>query len=268
MSDDLATRYAAVQAIAREGGQLARRRFAARDELKTSRKGVQDLVSEADRQVEALIIERLRQLFPEDGVLGEESGAQGSRERLWVVDPIDGTNNFLRGIPYWSVSVAYVRDGNAEIGVIYDPMAEELFAACRGAGVARNGEVVSASGSDDLSKSVLGFAYSRAHPPERYGQAVRQLLSASGEYRRMGSAALMMAHVADGRLDGFYSSRLNSWDVLAGVVLAREAGAWVSDFLVGDSLWDGNAVLACAPGLRSGLLEILRATGLPTGDGR
>ncbi len=265
MSDDLATRHAAVQAVAREGGHLARRYFAARSELKTSLKGVQDLVSEADRKVEALLIERLQHLFPEDGFLGEESGARGSHERLWVIDPIDGTNNFLRGIPYWSVSIAYVKDEEAELGVIYDPMAEELYAARRGAGVTRNGETIRASDSDDLAKSVLGFAYSRSHPAENYSQAVRQLLSSSGEYRRMGSAALMMAHVADGRLDGFYSSQLNSWDVLAGVVLAREAGAWVSEFLTGDSLWRGNALLACSPGLRGALLAILRDNGLPTG---
>jgi myo-inositol-1(or 4)-monophosphatase len=114
-----------------------------------------------------------------------------------------------------------------------------------------------------MKSSVVGFAYSRVHSGERYARAIQELLSASGEYRRMGSAALMLAHVADGRLDGFYASHLNSWDVLAGLLLAQEAGAAVNDFLSSDGLWNGNAVFASAPGLRRELLSILQDAGLP-----
>ena len=264
MLSELDTRHAVLQASAREAGQLARRYFAARHTLQTTQKGIQDLVSEADRNVEALLIERLGRLFPTDGFLGEESGARGNREQLWVIDPIDGTNNFLRGIRYWAVSVAYVREGVAELGVVYDPMADELYAARRGFGATRNGEPIRASEGAELSRAVIGFTYARAHPAEYYAQAVRRLLASEGEYRRLGSAALMLAYVAEGRIDGFYGSHLNSWDVLAGLVLTREAGAWSNDFLAGDGLWQGNTVLSCATSLRGELARIIEEAGLPT----
>ncbi len=263
MTDDLETRFAALRAVAREAGQLARRFFEDRASLTIARKGVQDLVSEADRKVEAQIIERLGRLFPEDGFLAEEGGARGSREQLWVIDPIDGTNNFLRGIPYWGVSVAYVCEGRTELGVIYDPIYDELYAARRGAGATRNDEPIRASIGNDLSEAVFAFAYSRVHTGDNYAQAIGRLLSARGEYRRLGSAALTLAYVAAGRLDGFYGSRLNSWDVLAGLLLAREAGASVNDFLAEEGLWQGNAVLACTPDLHSEFSSILKASGLP-----
>ena len=267
MSQALDTRFAAVQAAAREAGHLARRYFKARDTLEASEKGVQDLVSEADKAVEALLMQRLAQVFPDDGFLGEESGSHGSVDKLWVIDPIDGTSNFLRGLPYWSISVAYVSAGQVELGVIYDPMAGELFAARRGSGATRDGEPIRASRCSELAQSTLGLSFSRKASIDTYAAVINKLLHSAGEYRRMGSAALLLAHVADGRLDGYYTAHLNSWDVLAGLLLAREAGAWTNDFLADDGLRRGNPALACSPGIREELARILECGQLSGGTG-
>ena len=267
MSLELQTRFAAAQAAVREAGHLARRYFKVRDTLKTDEKGVQDLVSEADKAVETLLMKRFSQSFPDDGFLGEESGAHGDRENLWVIDPIDGTANFLRGLPYWSISIAYVSAGQVELGVIYDPIVGELFAAQRGAGASRDGEPIRASNCAEMAQCTFGLSFSRRMSIETYKTIIGRLLQSAGEYRRMGSAALMLAHVADGRLDGYYTAHLNSWDVLAGLLIAREAGAWTSDFLVDDGLKKGNAALACSPQIREELVSILDCGPLPGGTG-
>lgn len=257
MAADLHARFAAAQTFAREAGQLACGYFAQWSTLEKQEKGVQDLVSEADRAVEALLIRRFGEQFPGDGFLGEETGARPAGDGLWVIDPIDGTANFLHGLPYWAVSVAYVRDGRLELGITYAPLLDELYAARRGGGATCNGLSIRASGCSDLARAIISVGYSRRIPPADHAAALGRLLAGGGEYRRLGCATLSLALVADGRLDGFYGPHLNSWDALAGVLLAEEAGAWASDFLAGDGLWQGKALLTCAPGLRRELEALL-----------
>ncbi len=259
ISSGLEARFDAAVAVAREAGALARRHYENRDDLIREVKGVQDLVSVADREVEDLILGRLKDGFPGDSFLGEESGGVAAA-RAWVIDPIDGTINFLRGVPYWSVSIAYVVDGEIEIGVVFDPVADEMYAARRGHGASRNAEGIEVSGCTDITSAVVsvGFSYRRA--VERHVDVTKRILDAHCEYRRMGSAALALAHVADGRFDGFWEEHCNSWDVLAGILLVAEAGGWVNDFLAGDGMSRGNVIQACTPGI----LEPLAAlTGTP-----
>ncbi len=175
---------------------------------------------------------------------------------MWVIDPIDGTANFLRGIPSWSVSIAYVADGEIEIGIVDDPVADELFAARRGHGATRNGTSIRVSGCADLTTATVGLGFSYRRPVADYVTVMRRLLEAHCEYRRMGSAAIGLAYVADGRFDGYWEAHVNSWDTLAGLVLVREAGGWVNDFLAGDGLAQGNVVQACTPGILESLAAL------------
>jgi myo-inositol-1(or 4)-monophosphatase len=258
----LTRRFLAAKAIAVEAGHLALRLLADPASLDVQLKGPQDFVTAADRAVERLIAERLAAAFPEDAFLGEEFGSSAKRPKaaaLWVVDPIDGTSNFARARAEWVISIGLVRDGKPEIGVIYHPPADELFAARRGRGAHRNGVAIRASRLTLLSEATVGFDYSSGTPPVQHVAQVQAMLERGGEYRRNGSAALSLAHVADGRLDGFVELQLNAWDVVAGMVLVSEAGGWTNDFLSGAGLTKGNPMIAAAAGIRD---ELLALTGL------
>lgn len=258
----LACRFLAAQAVAREAGRLARRLLADPDRLQVELKGPQDLVSAADRAVEQLIVQRLAAAFPGDSFLGEEAHASGAPETataLWVIDPIDGTTNFVQGRPDWCISIGLLHSGQPTIGVIYDPSVDELYAASRCHGATCNGSVIRVSDRRSLAEAMIGLDHSFRTPPAAHLGHIEALLARGGEYRRNGSAALSLAHVADARLDGFAELHLHAWDVVAGIVLVREAGGWTSDFLAGDGLRHGNPLIAAAPGIRD---ELLALTGL------
>jgi myo-inositol-1(or 4)-monophosphatase len=246
---DPGLRLAAACAVAREAGALALRRFRGRDGLRIERKGPQDLVSEADREVEALIRARLGALFPEDGVLGEEAGHAAGAAGTWVVDPIDGTWCFLNGIASWCVSLAHVRDGRIEAGVVFDPCAGELFAARAGGGATLDGLPIRVAEAASLADGTLSIGFSHRSRPEEVAALFGPLLAAGGMYHRHGSGALGLAWVACGRLIGYLEPHMNSWDALAGLLLVAEAGGRVNDFLEGDGLHRGNRVVATAPGI-------------------
>ena len=248
---DLDIRLLTACAILREAGHLARDYFIRREQLAVEHKGMQDLVSIADREVEALIRTRLSAAFPDDGLLGEEhGGADGEAQgAFWVIDPIDGTANFLRGMPYWSVALAYLIDGRTEIGVTYDPVHDELFWARRGAGAFRNERAIRVSEQTDPKQAVLGSTYTFKMAVDDYVRLIEGILRAGADHRRMGSTALMMCHVADGRLDGCLTMYCNSWDVIGGLLLVQEAGGAASDFLDGATLTQPNRAFGCAPGL-------------------
>ena len=255
---ETAARFLAAEAVAREAGRLARRYFGDRDNLEIESKGTQDVVSIADRKVEDLICGRLGAAFPGDSFFGEEGGLAPEADRgghkLWVIDPIDGTANFVRGLPQWAVSIAYMRGGKVEIGVIYDPMADELYAARRGAGATRDGVAIRVSRCDDLARATVSIGFSYRRPVAAHVTAVRNALDATCEYRRTGAGSLGVAQVADGRFDAYLEAHVNAWDVLAGTLLVREAGGWTSDFLAGDGLLRGNPILACTPGIKDALI--------------
>jgi len=250
---DLELRLTAACAIVREAGQLARDYFNRRDRLEIELKGTQDLVSIADRAVEDLIRSKLTQAFPDDDIIGEEGGTEVARPEapLWVIDPIDGTANFLRGMPYWSVALALVIEHQTVIGVTYDPVHDELFAARRGHGATRDGQPIHVSGCTDPQQAVIASTFTFKMRADDYLDLLQGILRGGSDHRRLGSTALMMCHTADGRLDGCATLYCNSWDVIGGLLLVHEAGGFASDFLSGIELDQPNRALGCTPGLRS-----------------
>lgn len=190
-----------------------------------------DLVSDADRASEALIVELIGEQRPGDGILSEEgSDAQSSTGIRWVVDPLDGTVNYLFGIPWWCVSIAAEDEDGAVVGVIYDPVRDELFDAARGDGARRDGKEIHVSGQSDLAQALIGtgFAYD-ARARARQAEVVTRVLPRARDIRRAGSAALDLASLACGRLDGFYEAPMERWDKAAGVLIVREAGGKVTE---------------------------------------
>ncbi|WP_142847546.1 inositol monophosphatase family protein [Telmatospirillum sp. J64-1] len=256
MTTALDQRFVQACTLAREAGALARHWFEAPD-LEVKAKGPQDYVSIADRAVEDFLAARLMDAFPEDSLLGEETGGEIS-DSLWVVDPIDGTANFVRGLPHFCISIAYVHKGEIEIGVIYAPMTDLLYAARRNGGATRNGQPIRVSACSDMTQAAIEAGHSNRRPNSEYMSLVGGLWESGASVRRCGSGALGMAEVADGRSDGYCELHINAWDVLAGILLVREAGGWTNDFLAGDGLRRGNPILACPPGLAAELRRVTR----------
>ncbi len=249
---DLEARFAAGLAATRAAGRLARAYFDRRHELAIELKGKQDVVSVADRDVERILVDRLRAAFPDDAVLGEEHGQQGDGRVCWVIDPIDGTQNFVRGVSFWCVSVGLLVDLVPTLGFVYDPIREEMFAGRLGHGATCDGRPMRASAAAPQRARVnLGFNFRQS--PGLFGDVVAGLVSRGVEFARYGSAAMSLAYVADGRLEGFWESRVNSWDVCAGLVLAREAGAVVDDFYAGEGPARTSRCLVAAPQVEAAL---------------
>lgn len=258
-ADGLDGRFSLACAIAGEAGDLAQRLFKSRKTGSFELKGHQDYLTEADSEVENFLVARIAKAFPGDTVLGEEGGGLHSAS-MWVIDPIDGTANFARGIPHFSISIAYVRDGVPVIGTIVSPVLGELFAARRGGGATLNDQPIHVSQTTDISRSTIELGWSTRRPLEEYADMLKRVVSKGAGVLRQGSGALGMAYVAAGRTDGYGELHINSWDVLAGIVLVREAGGWTNDFMANDGLRSGNPILACTPALREALTQ---ATGMP-----
>jgi myo-inositol-1(or 4)-monophosphatase len=204
-----------------------------------SNKGDIDLVTEADLASEKLIIERIRSHYPRHAILAEESGASdgaireaGEREWKWIIDPLDGTTNYAHGYPCFCVSIGVERAGRIEIGVIYDPVRDEMFAAERGQGATLNERRIRVSTVEDLNRAMVctGFPYDVRERP-RFARHFTNFTMQAQAVRRDGSAALDLAYVACGRFDGFWEDGLHPWDVAGGIILIEEAGGRVTDFL-------------------------------------
>jgi myo-inositol-1(or 4)-monophosphatase len=254
---DLELRLRFGQAIAIEAGQQARERYLRRHELVIESKGVQNFVSEADRLCETTISGAIIAAFPNDSIIGEEHGMlDRGKGALWVIDPIDGTTNFLRGLPLWCVSIAVVSDNEPVVGIIYNPVTGELYSARRGGGAWLNGNNIEVSSVTRLDRARVGLAFSYRRNLEKHVKVVSACFEANCEFTRLGSSALGMAYSADGRLDGFWASHAYAWDVAAGIVIMREAGGWVSDFMTDNALANGNTILAAPPGLAAELREL------------
>jgi myo-inositol-1(or 4)-monophosphatase len=256
-ASELDNRLRVAEAVVREAGRVAADHFARRELLSIQRKGAQDLVSEADRACEDLIVSGLSKLFPEDGFLGEERGAQNLDARtLWIIDPIDGTHNFLTGIPIWCVSVGLMVDGELVLGIIYHPVAAELYSARKAGGAFLNGHAIKVSGETELTRARIGVGFSYRGPIADHVRTIDSLLSAGCEYLRIGSGALGLAYTAAGRFEGYWERHINSWDAAAGIVLVQEAGGFVSDILAGEGLTKGNELLAASPALAEPLKRL------------
>jgi myo-inositol-1(or 4)-monophosphatase len=202
----------------------------------------------------------LTRRFPDDSFLAEETYAETSSETLralWVIDPIDGTGNFAGGRSDWCVSIGFMHLGEPVIGVIDIPSMREQYAALRGCGATLNGNTVRASDCGSLAQSTLGVDYSYRHSSAAYLEILRALFDKKSGFRCNGSSAVSLAHVACGRLDGFVELHLYPWDVMAGIVLIREGGGWVSDFLAEDGLRRGGPMIASGAGIRAELTALL-----------
>jgi len=221
-------------ATARQAGGVLRGYF--QTGLSAQHKGVIDLVTQADMDAEALILERLRQTFPNHHVLTEERGENHVvSDFTWLIDPLDGTTNFAHGYPQFSVSIALQHKSNTVLGVVYDVMRDELYAALQGKPATLNEYKIRVSDTPDLAHSLLvtGFPYDRQTDPDNNLDRFSVFLLRSQGVRRLGSAALDLCAVAAGRLDGYWESKLNPWDIAAGALIVTEAGGQVSD-------WDGQ----------------------------
>ncbi len=266
MSDD--DRYAFLRGLAREAGALARRYFDDRATLTPELKGTQDWVSAADRDVETFIRDAIAAAYPGDAFLGEETAAAFAAvsDRVWVVDPIDGTHNFLRGVRYWNVSIAFVEGGERTLGAVCDPMHGELYHARRGAGAWRSDALgdarLAVSNTTSLASSMIAVGHSDRMPEPRYMRLRAALMRERVAFRNFGAAALQLAHVATGKLDGYVELQLSAWDASAGLLLIEEAGGRVAPFPGSAGLTARAPVMAAAPGIADALMALVReATG-------
>jgi myo-inositol-1(or 4)-monophosphatase len=246
---------------ARVAGELLLDYFQAPAAGVSSKTSPTDLVSDADRSSERMLLDFIRGQRPNDGVLAEEGGARDSTSGYtWVLDPLDGTINFLYGIPVWSVSIAVEDSEGAVVGVVHDPSRNETFAAARGRGSTLNGTKIEVSDRDELASALVGtgFAYDAA-ARERQAEVVARVLPDVRDIRRAGSAALDLASVACGRLDGFYEANMEPWDKAAGVLLVREAGGTVSE-LAAPLAHLSPGVIAAGPRLHEALSGLVLDT--------
>lgn len=251
-------RQTACEAILKQAGQAAKARFETCD-FETQMKGPQDFVSEVDHATERTIKDALARHFPNDGFMGEESGGDLAAAS-WIVDPIDGTSNFVRRTAYWCLSAAFVVDGVAVIGVIYDPMLDEMFSCHAGGGARLNGRAMSVSKTAAATDAVLGISFSFQSAPDDVARVVHDLIENGTSFRLMGAGALSLAHCAAGRTDGFWESFMKPWDAAAGLLLIKEAGGTVCDYGAGNGYVNGNAVLGAAPLMADFFSEL---TGVP-----
>ena len=246
--------------IARDAGEILRDRFGQPHEVRF--KGTIDMVTEADRAAEDLIADRLRTLCPEHDLLCEEGsvGATLGATYRWVVDPLDGTTNFAHGLPTFAVSIALEDAGVPVVGVVYDPMREELFEARKGAGATLNGKPIVVSAVEELIASILvtGFSYDFARRAQQ-AEVWRDFLTRVQAIRQTGSAALNLCYIAAGRLDGYWERGLSPWDVAAGAVIVTEAGGAVTDMGGGSFRADDREILASNGRLHGKLLEVIGA---------
>jgi myo-inositol-1(or 4)-monophosphatase len=249
----------ACTAAARAGGALLKTYFRTLDPSTISEKSKNDLVSEADRASEATIQAILQERFPQHGFLGEESGAAGNAEVAWIVDPLDGTLNFIQGLPHWCISIALWDAQGPVVGCVYDPLREDMFLAARGQGATWNGKPMKVSAHTGLDGAFLatGFAYQLGERFETFHRVLKPVFYRAKAIRRAGSAALDLAHTACGIYDGFFEMGLKKWDFAAGVLLVQEAGGIISDWQGGEGWKETGDTVAGAPGVQAELVAAI-----------
>ena len=231
---------------ARKAGGLMRKFRDRLEAIPVERKARHDYVSDVDRACEQLIREHILRLHRDHAILGEEEGLTGESDHLWIIDPLDGTSNYLRGIPHYSVSIALKIKGRIEHGVVYDPSRDEMFTASRGEGAFLNDQRIRVSGRRDLSGAVLATAFpfrSRRLMPAYQGM-FDALFDKIEDIRRGGTSSLDLAYVACGRLDGYWELNLKPWDIAAGALLVQEAGGVVMDIAGGERWLDSGHIIA------------------------
>jgi len=241
-----------------EAGAIQKERY--EQEFEIRKKGVIDLVTQVDRSCEDAILRRLRSAFPHHDIVTEESQLEQTGSRyVWFVDPLDGTTNFAHGYPFFCTSVALTVDGVAVAGAVYDPLKDELFTAERGAGAHLNGRRLGVSSESDLLQSLLvtGFPYDLRDDLQAKLRLFNRFMGHARAIRRDGAAALDLCYVAAGRVDGFWEERLQSWDMMAGVVMVEEAGGLITRFDGSPVGLSADQIVAAGPALHSAMLQVL-----------
>jgi len=245
---------------ARRAGDIMLRQMSRVDDLEVAEKGRNDFVTRVDQMAEAAIIEIIKEHYPEHAILAEESGASGDNPVQWVIDPLDGTTNYLHGFPVFSVSIAVVEEGELQHGVVYDPLRQEIFSASRGQGAQLDGRKIRVSNRTTLNGALIatGFPYrmTEAHM-DIYLDMLRAVMIETAGVRRPGSAALDLCYLAAGRVDGFWELGLSKWDVAAGALIIREAGGRISDFRGTDKFLDNGNLVAGTPKVYAALSKLL-----------
>lgn len=247
---------------ARVAGNIIARGFENRDDLMTEAKGENDFVTRIDKEAEEAIIAKIKQSYPEHSFVGEEGGVvEGDETFKWVIDPLDGTTNFIKGIPHFAVSIALMYKGKLDQAVIFDPIRGELFTASKGSGAQLNGYRIRASTAKELGNTVLAtaFPFKDKSALPGYMDSFKNIFLQSGDVRRGGSAALDLAYVAAGRFDGYWERGVKPWDTAAGELLVREAGGLITDFDGGNDAMKKGEIVAGSPKVVQALVKQLKS---------
>ncbi len=245
---------------ARRAGELMIRQLNQLETLQVAEKSRNEFVTQIDRLAEEAIIEVIRDHYPEHAILAEESGASGDSEYEWIVDPLDGTTNYIHGFPVFSVSIAVAQRGELQHGVVYDPLRQEIFSASRGQGAQLDGRKIRVSKRTGLHQALIGtgFPYRKnLEHIDRYLQMLKAVTLETAGVRRPGSAALDLCYVAAGRVDAFWEIGLSKWDIAAGALMIREAGGRISDFRGTDQYLTSGNVVAGSPKVYAALSKLL-----------
>jgi myo-inositol-1(or 4)-monophosphatase len=251
----------AVKAARKAGSIISRASFDV-DKLNVRAKRQNDFVSEVDHAAEDAIISILRDAYPSHGFLAEESGEKDAKaEYVWVIDPLDGTTNFLHGVPQYCVSIGLLHKGKLQQGVVFDPNRNELFTATKGGGAFVNDRRIRVSKTDKLQDALLGtgFPFRELENIDEYLKGMKRLMHMCSGIRRPGAAALDLAWVAAGRTDGFWEMGLSPWDMCAGALLVREAGGLVGDFAGEERFMESGRIVATNGKIFAAMLKVLKA---------
>ena len=246
---------------ARRAGDVIIRGYEQRHRLNVERKSAHDYVTEIDLQAEQVIVKTLRDAFPDHAILAEEGqGQAGNNKHRWIIDPLDGTTNFLHGHPQFAVSIAFLEDDKLTHAIVYNPLTQENYTASRGSGAMLNNKRIRISGLKNFPEALLGtgFPYSNDKYLPLFMETFQALILQTSGIRRCGSAALDLAFLAAGRLDGFWEFDLKPWDIAAGALIVQEAGGLVSNLQGSEKFLDKGHILAGSPRIHKQLLEIFR----------
>ncbi|AAO08964.1 inositol-1-monophosphatase [Vibrio vulnificus] len=235
------------------------------EKIESTLKGTNDFVTNVDKEAETIIIDTIKSSYPEHCIVAEENGLINGKDKdvQWIIDPLDGTTNFVKGLPHFAVSIAVRIKGKTEVACVYDPMLNELFTAQRGAGAQLNNARIRVKQPKDLQGAIIatGFPFKQKQHSESYFKIMSAMFVEVADFRRAGSAALDLCYVAAGRVDGYFELGLKPWDIAAGELIAREAGAIITDFAGGtEYIKSGNVVASSARGVKS-LLKHIRENG-------
>lgn len=246
---------------ARNGSKIILRSMDRLSDISVSEKSRNDYVTEVDKATEIEIIETIRKAYPEHNFIGEESGTTpGNPDFSWIIDPLDGTANFIHGFPQFAISIAFKQKGKLDQAVIYDPVRDELFTASRGEGAKLNNRRIRVSECAKLEKALVGTGFPFKQPKifNQYFTAFQMLFPKVSDMRRAGSAALDLAYVAAGRLDAHWELGLKEWDIAAGALLIKEAGGFITDFQGNENYLENGNIIAATPKIFKPLVQNLQ----------